>query len=111
MPDQLLDTGKKYIVLGKDEQIWSFAFESEDYVASANKCWMAYSKKPGSFFIAKGPRTEKEVYNFLVECWHKLDDDDKIDLYLFLEKGGIENFLEENRNGNNTGRRNESSRE
>lgn len=92
----LLDRTCKYVVLGKDEKIWIFAWES--YGDSNAYNWQCYFIRPGSFMVAQGPREEQEVFNFLEEHSHKLDSEDKLDLAFFLHKGGLESFLKENRN-------------
>lgn len=100
MAEPLLDQSHKYMILGQDEKIWVFAYEAISYTDSNEKYWQAYSKKPGFFFVPQGPRTEKEVYEFIELHSHKLDNDDKLDLYLFIYKGGLEQFLERYRKKN-----------
>lgn len=105
MPE-LLDTTYKYMVWGRDECFWLFVYESS-YIGTV-KAWQSYKKQPGSFYVPQGPKTEQEVIDFLLSNNHKLDEEDKLDLYLFVNKGGLEEFLEENRikidYGTNTGR-------
>lgn len=95
MPETLLDQSHKYVILGQDEKIWVFAYEVISH--GEEKYWQSYSKKPGSFFVPQGPRTEQEVYRFIQLHSHKLDNNDKLDLYLFVYKGGLEEFLKRNR--------------
>lgn len=93
----LLDRKYKYVVLDKDEKIWIFAYET--YGGDAY-FWYSYYVRPGGFLVSQGPRNEEEVFNFLEQNSHKLDSDDKLNLALFLHKGGLESFLKENRNKN-----------
>ena len=91
MDDQaLLDHSKKFLVLGPDEKIWYFVFETTE--------WQAYSKQPGkNIFVPEGPWLEDSVFRFVTIYSRKLSDSDKIDLWLFLYKGGLEVFLKKNR--------------
>ncbi len=91
----LLDRTHKYVVLGRDELVWIFVWETSHYDGNS---WQCYFIRPGGLMVAQGPRKEKEVYNFLDQNSHMLDNDDKLDLALFLHKGGLESFLKENRN-------------
>jgi|ERR1700694_758872 len=97
--ESLLDQSHKFVVLGPDEKIWYFAYEgmtnAEEKVIFH---WQAYSKRPGlDIFVPDGPWSEESVFKFLEKHSRKLTDADRIDLFLFLHKGGIEIFLLKNR--------------
>lgn len=97
--ERLLDQSHKFVVLGPDEKIWFFAWESTT-TDSSNVVygWQAYSKSPGSsIFIAEGVWGEASVLRFLNKHARKLTDSDRIDLFLYLHKGGIEAFLHRHR--------------
>jgi len=99
MSTPLLDRSRKYVILGRDEKIWIFAWERSYIGDDSAHYWQCYFVRPGGLVVAQGPRDEREVYEFLDQHSHKLDADDKLDLALFLHKGGLESFLKENRNG------------
>ena len=69
-----------------------FAYESIPDTSILS--WQAFSKKPGlTIFIPDGPWSEESVRGFLAKHSRPLTDSDRIDLFLFLHKGGIERFL------------------
>lgn len=94
---QLLDKKAKYRFWAPDECWWRFAYEPQNDWSGVKWNWIAYRKKPGSSYVVQGPWTEIEVLNRLVLYGHKLDDDDLIDLGLFVYSGGLEEFLAQNR--------------
>lgn len=88
--EHLLDQSKKFVVLGPDEKIWFFVYE----LTTESTGWQAYSKRPGmSAYVPEGPWLEESVFRFLNIYTRKLTDNDKIDLWMFLYKGGFESFL------------------
>lgn len=93
--ERLLDQSRKFVVLGPDEKIWYFAWESTNSIYG----WQAYSKKPGLAVYApeKNHWPEASVLRFLNKHMRKLTDSDRIDLFLYLHRGGIEMFLRRNR--------------
>lgn len=98
----LLDRTRKYVVLGRDERIWIFAWEHQHYNEDEPYCWQCYYVKPGGLIVATGPKEEREVFDFLEQNSHKLDSDDKLDLALFLHKGGLESFLKKEQEKNDS---------
>jgi hypothetical protein len=93
--EHLLDQSKKFVVLGPDEKIWFFVYELTPEIHG----WQAYSKRPGlNAFVPEGPWLEESVYRFVNIYSRKLTDDDKIDLHLFLYKGGLEALFTKTRN-------------
>lgn len=92
--EYLLDQSRKFVVLGPDEKIWFFVYELTPEVHG----WQAYSKRPGiNAFVPEGPWLEETVFRFVNIYSRKLTDNDKIDLWLFLYKGGLEYFLQKHR--------------
>ena len=93
----LLDITRKYILLGPDEWVWIFSYDSsKDAIGEVFSSWQAYAQKPGGLALPQGGRTEMEVIEFFDKHWRQLDDDDKMNLILFLYHGGLESFLKEN---------------
>lgn len=95
-----LDTDQLYMVMGPDEKIWLFCYETR-FESDREKCtsWQAYTEKPGEMVVPQGPRTERQVLSFLNKHEHQLDDDDKFNLMFWVYRGGLESFLKENRKG------------
>src|SRR5665213_411404 len=90
--ETLLDITKKFVVFGPDEKLWYFVYEL--IPDSSILSWQAYSAKPGfTIYIPDGPWSEDSVNRFIAKHSRKLTDSDRIDLFLFLHKGGIERFL------------------
>ena len=98
----LLDRGRKYVVLGPDEKVWMFAWENTYQGGEWEYRWQTYYIRPGGLAVAHGVQSEREVFEYLTKHAHKLDSDDKLDLYLFTRKGGLEKFLKENRKSDAT---------
>lgn len=94
--ERLLDQSRKFVVLGPDEKIWYFAWESS---SNNNYGWQAYSKMPGLAVYIPEPShwPESSVLRFLNKHTRRLTDSDRIDLFLYLHKGGFETFLRRNR--------------
>lgn len=97
--EELLDQTRKFVVIGPDERIWYFAYESQTKVSIGTTWdWNAYSKRPDSgVYIPHGIWAEHEVLRYLTKHSRKLTDSDRIDLYFFLHKGGIETYLTKHR--------------
>lgn len=94
--ESLLDQSRKFVTVGPDEKIWVFSFEAPS--AGTVHEWQAYSKTPDSeIFVPEGPWSEAMVLKFIGVNWKKLNDSDRIDLFLFLHKGGLEHFLQKSR--------------
>lgn len=96
--ERLLDQSRKFVVVGPDEKIWFFAWESSNSGIGNAYSWQAYSRKPGiTVYLPEGPWSEASVLRFLNKHSRKLTDSDRIDLFLYLHRGGLEAFLHRNR--------------
>lgn len=98
--ESLLDQSRTFVVFGPDEKIWVFKYESQ--AASTGMVstydWQAYSRKPGfDVFIPMGAWPEDSVFRYLTKHSRKLTDSERIDLFLYLHKGGMEMFLRKHR--------------
>lgn len=92
--ERLLDQSRKFVVLGPDEKVWYFAWENN----GISKGWQGYSQGPGSdVVVSEGAWTEANVLRFLNKHLRKLTNSDRIDLFLYLHKGGIEMWLHKHR--------------
>lgn len=96
----ILDKTYRYVVIDPDEITWIFSYEKSDYIINSEGeegwLWQAYYIRPGSFIVSSGPRSEEDISRFLDRYSHKLDSNDKLDMALFLRKGGLEEFLKKN---------------
>lgn len=99
--EQLLDQTCKFIALGPDERIWIFVYEPTPTSSSQGNTvfeWQAFSRGPKfDIYIPEGPWSEAMVLRFLNAHTRKLTNSDRIDLFLFLHKGGLEAFLQKHR--------------
>lgn len=97
--ESLLDQNRSFAILGPDEKIWFFKWESGGPAETGMPVygWQAYSKTPGAVFIPMGPWSEASIIRFLTKHGRTLGDNERIDLYFYLHKGGIEIFLRKNR--------------
>jgi hypothetical protein len=98
--ESLLDQSRVFVVFGPDEKIWVFKYESQAKTTGmvGTYDWQAYSRKPGyDVFLPSGAWPEDSVHRFLTKHSRKLTDSERIDLWLYLHKGGIEAFLKKNR--------------
>lgn len=98
--ESLLDESRTFVVFGPDERIWVFKYESQAKTTGmvATYDWQAYKRKPGfDVFVPDGVWAESSVLRFLTKHSRKLGDNERIDLFFYLHKGGIESFLHKNR--------------
>lgn len=96
--EPLLDQSRKFVALGPDEKTWFFAWESSKATGTTTYSWHAYSKALGTdVYLPEGPWSEAAVFRFLTKHTRKLTDSDRIDLFLYLHKGGFEAFLHKRR--------------
>lgn len=98
--ESLLDQSRTFVVFGPDENIWVFKYESQAKSTGmvATYDWQAYRKRPGSdVFLPDGAWPEDSVLRYLTKHSRKLTDSERIDLFLYLHKGGIEAFLHKHR--------------
>ncbi len=96
MAAPLLDRNKQYALSAPDECWWKFVWECDTDHEGAHWHWIAYRRKPGYTYQRQGMWTELEVFQRLTEFAHQLNDDDRMDLWNWVHKGGLEQFLATN---------------
>src|SRR5712692_1206648 len=84
-----LDPRHKFGGQDKNETWWRFAWESIDAVVG----WFAWRKVPGATeYLCIGPILESEILKILKTIPNKLSEDDLLDLELWLNRGGLEEY-------------------
>ena len=93
MAEALLDRNKKYAVRTPDECWWSFIWECETDGEGARWQWVAYRRVPGGSYKRQGIWREIEVLKRLTDYAYQFTDEDRVDLWNWVHKGGLEAFL------------------
>ncbi len=84
-----LDISKKYEYQDRAEHFWRFTFES----IAGEEGWFAWIKRPDSKeHFCVGKVSEKELIQKLESNPPPLNDDDLIDLNLWINHGGLEAY-------------------
>lgn len=91
----VLDVSKKYSYYDKKETRWTFTYQD----IANDEGWYAWITKPGQIEICIGRVSEEEVIKNL-EANPPLNQDDEIDLHLWMDHGGLDKYQPRKENGN-----------
>ena len=81
-----LDIATKYGYLDKNEVQWVYTYQK----LGDDEGWFAWVTRPGQKEFCIGRITEKEILEKLTNNPPPLDQDDLIDLELWIDHGGLE---------------------
>src|SRR6266852_529133 len=84
----VLDKGKSYGYQDKSETFWKFHYDKIGDVEG----WWIFVTRPGDQMLCVGRTTEEEILQTLKGVPPPLTQDDLIDLELWLEHNGLEEF-------------------
>jgi hypothetical protein len=82
-----LDVSKRYSYIDKNEVKWAFTYQDVAY----DEGWYVWRTAPGQAEMCIGRIDEVEIMVKLHEN-PPLNDDDLIDLHLWLEHGGLDKY-------------------
>jgi hypothetical protein len=83
-----LDVSKRYSYIDKNETMWAFTYQN----IANDEGWYVWRTMPGQIEICIGRTEEAEIVKKLTEN-PPLDQDDLIDLELWLSHGGLDSYV------------------
>ena len=84
----MLDISQRYSYIDKEERMWRFSFES----LGDDRGWFAWLTRPGYKEVCVGRISEQELAKALKEAPPPLGQDDLIDLELWLQHDGLDEY-------------------
>lgn len=91
----ILDVSKRYSYYDRNEVKWLFTYQD----IANDEGWFVWMTRPGQIEICVGRTTEEEIVEKLKQN-PPLTQDDLIDLELWMNHGGLDQYIPRVENGN-----------